>query len=483
MQATSGRLPLDIVDEIAKATVFLELASQPLPQSAEYVQLRRLGISPLLSEHAHSILRTLSQVSRDWRQALLPRVWKTVQLQGFDQHHVAAIHKFAGPSIQRLVVPWGALAAPLAWKIADLEDDEDDQYAEDSDSSTCISASSSRSYNSACSVDSNSNLRHSAPDQATTSDLDRLQQLFGNQKWPAVQHLDMSFMPLLSYRGIADHLTHTVPCLRTLRIGGFVPEAVLNEILQSRLCEQLDTLEISASVWTNSGLGRRGEPGTACSEINHSMSLKRLVVSDDALRTPAVFSMAISQTPTLTSLHLLDCDYKIMDMLCSGRLEERHMHAMEWGATQMQLPGNHRHHQQPTPAPVLCWPSLKGLHIERYHMAPREHTGLSVYSKYMPSLEQLVVGSMEPSDSYHPAPNQMDMALHVPRLRGRFHRLVHISAPLIDTQMLSELAPKLRSLRITGHRSGALANATFPSDTDIDMLRKAGLPLTFVDIG
>ncbi|KAJ2844684.1 hypothetical protein IWW36_005086 [Coemansia brasiliensis] len=340
-----------------------------------------------------------------------------------------------------------------------------------------------------------------------------MRSVFGDQPWPAVEHLDMSFMPLICYQGFASHVQRTMPHLRTLRISGLVPATALSDILELMACLPLEAVEIAGSVWANADNGRRGSASSWRSSVStvaapdptaaataadaaseehdparHAMtqlirpvpSLAVLVLTSDALRTPAVFAFAMAQQLTLRALHLLECDYKIMDMLRVGRLDERHMHAVDWSVlAPMALhrqPGQ-QHGQQ---LPGAYWPALKHLHIEQYYMAPRGDAGLRVYADTMPALEQLIVSHMEPSNSYQPSPLQNDIG-HVPRLRGQFAQLVRIRAPMFDIQSLPACAPALRSLCITGS-GGVLPQAMIPCARDIGALLASSLPLQYVDI-
>ncbi|KAJ2556932.1 hypothetical protein GGH12_006263, partial [Coemansia sp. RSA 1822] len=441
-------------------------------QSAERcASMRRLGVAPALSSSAQTLLRILSHVSRDWRQALLMRAWRSVELSG-SSTSVRSIHTFASPCVKRLVVPWGAMAAPVLWSTA-LSDSGSDaevdaEYDIDSDASSF-----------GLSLDSNSQLRTlgksaDAGDSAAASAC-RLRSVFGDQMWPAVEHLDMSFMPLICYQGFAAHIARTMPRLRTLRIGGFVPATALGDILQLVACMPLAAVEIAGSVWANADSGRRGSasswrssastiaaPDTTIADRNSAdaepgqglpsemvqpvHSLQLLAVTADALRSPAVFAFAMAQMPTLRALHLLESDYKVMDMLRTGRLEERHMHAVEWATSQpMVLHSQEHQHRRTNHSSGACWPALQQLHIVRYYMAPREDAGLRIDAVCMPALEELVVDHMEPSDDHHPAPSPADAA-HVPQLRGQFDKLTRICAPMFDTQSLPALAPCLRSL-------------------------------------
>ncbi|KAJ2403992.1 hypothetical protein GGI10_005617, partial [Coemansia sp. RSA 2530] len=403
-------LPSDVIDNIAKAAVAAE------QNSTRCQSMRRLGASPMLSDEAQAVLRKLSQVSRDWRQALLPLAWRSVQLTGTNSADVREIHAFAAPCIRRLVVPWGAMAAPVSWMSDHTSSGSDDS---DSDASACSLGFS---------ADSHSRLGKADGANSAAVSACRLRCVFGDQVWPAVEHLDMSFMPLICYQGIAAHIQHTMPRLRSLRIGGFVPATALAEILHSSGLS-LVSLEISGSVWANSDIGRRGsasswrstsstvaahdpptdnrseiadlEPSTPDYDIPqaprlHALpALSVLAVTADALRSPAVFAYFVTQAPTLTALHLLECDYKIMEMLRFGRMEERLMHAVEWATTQMVLHSQEtirrrQRQRQEQPQPI-CWASLTTLHIGHYHMAPRENAGLRVYADCVPRLERLVV--------------------------------------------------------------------------------------------
>ncbi|KAJ2471283.1 hypothetical protein GGI02_002364 [Coemansia sp. RSA 2322] len=507
-------LPSDVIDAIASATV-------AVAQNTNRCQsMQRLGASSMLTDEAQGVLRKLSQVSRDWRGALLSRAWRSVQLTGTGSAVVRDIHAFAAPCVRRLVVPWGAMAAPIAWMAAC-----DGSSSEDSDSD--VSACSL-----GLSVDSRSRLglgKACADDSArAAASACRLRCVFGDQVWPAVEHLDMSFMPLICYQGIATHIQRTMPRLRSLRIGGFVPATALAELLHDLRLPLLATLEISGSVWANADSGRRGSAsswrsssstvaaqdpavdiqsdsdevesnvldGTAAIQVPIRdaialpvlPALSTLVVTADALRSPAVFSYVMAQAPTLKAMHLLECDYKIMDMLRLGRMEERHMHAVEWATTQMTL------HGQETPAAALrrrrlrqeqaqpvCWAALTSLHIDHYHMAPRENAGLRVHADCMPRLERLVVKRLEPSDSHYPPPSIAD-AQQTPRLRGRFECLARIKAPAFDTRSLPPRAPSLRYLCLTGSAGGAHVSAMLPTKQDVDALLASGLPLARASI-
>ncbi|KAJ2068762.1 hypothetical protein GGH13_004785 [Coemansia sp. S155-1] len=330
----------------------------------------------------------------------------------------------------------------------------------------------------------------------------------------------MSFMPLICYQGIAAHIQRIMPRLRSLRIGGFVPATALAEILHSTSLP-LVSLEISGSVWANADGGRRGSasswrsssstvaahdphtdnrseladlesnlPEDDISQARNPQALPALsvlAVTADALRSPAVFAYVVAQAPTLTALHLLECDYKIMDMLRFGRMEERHMHAVEWATTQMVLHSQEtqaalrrRQRQRQEQAQPICWAALKTLHIGHYHMAPRENAGLRVHSDSMPRLEQLVVECLEPSDSHHATPPIVD-ALQIPRLRGRFDYLTRVRAPVFDIHSLPLRAPALRSMCLNGV-GGTHVAALLPTKQEVDALLASGLPLTRVSI-
>ncbi|KAJ2532494.1 hypothetical protein GGH20_001102 [Coemansia sp. RSA 1937] len=481
-------------------------------QSAERcASMRRLGVAPALSSSAQTLLRTLSHINRDWRQTLLVRAWRSVELSG-SSTSVRSIHTFAAPCVQRLVVPWGAMAAPVSWSAA-LSDSGSDaemdaEYDIDSDTSSF-----------GLSLDSNSQLRTlgksaDTGDSAAASAC-RLRSVFGDQAWPAVEHLDMSFMPLICYQGFAAHIARTMPRLRTLRIGGFVPATALGDILQLVACMPLAAVEIAGSVWANADNGRRGSASSwrssastiaapdatitdrnvnsADAEFGQGLpsemvqpvySLQLLAVTADALRSPAVFAFAMAQMPTLRALHLLESDYKVMDMLRTGRLEERHMHAVEWATSQPMVLHSQEHqqhlHRRANRPSGAYWPALQQLHIVRYYMAPREDAGLRIDAACMPALEELIVDHMEPSDDHHPAPSPADAA-QVPRLRGQFDNLTRICAPMFDTRSLQTQAPCLRSLCITGS-GGPLPRAMVPLQQDIDALLATDLPLKSVVI-
>ncbi|KAJ2645165.1 hypothetical protein GGF44_000142 [Coemansia sp. RSA 1694] len=504
-------LPSDVIDAIARAAVAAE-------QNATRCQsMQRLGASPMLADEAQAVLRKLSQVSRAWRQALLPRAWRSVQLTGTSSADVRDIHAFAAPCVRRLAVPWGAMAAPVSW-MSDGATGSSSISSDDSDSDTSFGFS----------VDSHSRLGKAAgtAEESAAASACRLRCVFGDQVWPAVEHLDMSFMPLICYQGIAAHIQRTTPRLRSLRIGGFVPATALAEILHSPGLA-LEALEISGSVWANADSGRRGSASSwrsssstvaahelladAHSEMadfdsnthndgtsQAAMSLAAqqaipalsvLAVTADALRSPTVFAYVMAQAPTLTALHLLECDYKIMDMLRFGRMEERHMHAVEWATTQMVLHSQEnqaavrrrqRQHQEQQAQPIF-WVALRALHIGHYHMAPRENAGLRVYADNMPRLEQLTVECLEPSDSHHATPPIAD-ALQMPRLRGRFEYLARVKAPVFDVRSLPLRAPALRSLCLTG-TGGTHIAALLPTKQDIDaLLAPSGLPLVRVSV-
>ncbi|KAJ2259038.1 hypothetical protein GGI13_000192 [Coemansia sp. RSA 455] len=499
-------LPSDVIDCIARAAIE--------QNSTRCQSMRRLGASPMLADEAQVVLRKLSQVSRDWRHALLPLAWRSVQLTGTNSTDVREIHAFAAPCVRRLVVPWGAMAAPVSW-MTDYTTASSGSDDSDSDTSACSFGFS---------VDSHSRLGKTGAkdDVANSAEVSacRLRCVFGDQVWPAVEHLDMSFMPLICYQGIAAHIQRIMPRLRSLRIGGFVPATALAEILHSSSLP-LVSLEISGSVWANADGGRRGSasswrsssstvaahdphtdnrseladlesniPEDDISQARNPQALPALsvlAVTADALRSPAVFAYVVAQAPTLTALHLLECDYKIMDMLRFGRMEERHMHAVEWATTQMVLHSQEtqtairrRQRQRQEQAQPICWAALKTLHIGHYHMAPRENAGLRVYSDSMPRLEQLVVECLEPSDSHHATPPIVD-ALQIPRLRGRFDYLTRVRAPVFDIHSLPLRAPALRSLCLNGV-GGTHVAALLPTKQEVDALLASGLPLTRVSI-
>ncbi|KAJ2820977.1 hypothetical protein FBU31_005054 [Coemansia sp. 'formosensis'] len=499
-------LPSDVIDAISSAAVAVE------QNSTRCQSMRRLGASPMLSDEAQAVLRKLSQVSRDWRQALLPRAWRSVQLTGTNSADVREIHAFAAPCVRRLVVPWGAMAAPVSWMSDYITSGSDDS---DSDTSACSFGFSVDSHSRLGKAGSRDDVANNAAVSAC-----RLRCVFGDQVWPAVEHLDMSFMPLICYQGIAALIRHTMPRLRSLRIGGFVPATALAEILHNTSLPLL-SLEISGSVWANADGGRRGSASSWRSSSstvaaheppaeNHSEltdlelnlpdddvshapipqalpALSVLAVTADALRSPAVFAYVVTQAPTLTALHLLECDYKIMDMLRFGRMEERHMHAVEWATTQMVLHSQEtqaairrRQRQRQEQAQPICWAALKTLHIGHYHMAPRENAGLRVHADSMPQLEQLVVECLEPSDSHHATPPVVD-ALQIPRLRGRFDYLTCVRAPVFDIRSLPLRAPALRSLCLTG-AGGTHVAAMLPTQQEADAFMTSGLPLARVSI-
>ncbi|KAJ2506628.1 hypothetical protein H4217_008982, partial [Coemansia sp. RSA 1939] len=543
-------LPSDVIDAIGNAAAGIAISSAAATVSggqgataAVRMSHRRLGVALELSDEAQAVLRTMSQVCRAWRRALLVRAWRSVCLSGEAHPCVDDIHAFASVCAKRLVVPWGAMAAPVSWGericvpaslLTDAELDSDD-----------ASADWSTEYSVAFGADSSSRI-HSTHDKASGSSLDsltspsssatRLRCVFGDRAWPAAEHLDMSFMPLICYQGFSAHIRRTMPRLRSLRISGFVPATALAEILDSARLP-LAALEIAGSVWANGDSGRRGStsswhssattvaPGmltddaaddaaddmaddsanaavasriagcaaTDASDAQHGLSVPRthhclspgaatmqpplglLALTADALRSATVFAFAMAQAPTLSALHLLECDHKIMDMLRTGRLEERHMRAVEWGTTQMVL-----HSQENTlaqtasrlqsPSPVR-WLLLRELHIVQFHMSPRENTGLRIHADCMPMLDSVVVGSMEPSDHHHPAPTPDD-AMQVPQLCGVFSRLTRISAPVLDLDTLPAKAPALQSVHISCG-SGPLS----PAAVSIDALLSSKLPL------
>ncbi|KAJ2791346.1 hypothetical protein H4R21_006335, partial [Coemansia helicoidea] len=401
--------------------------------------MTRLGVAPALAADALGALRVLAAVCRAWRRALLPRAWAAVVLAGAPGPAAADLHALAAPCVRRLVVPWGAMSAPAPWSAAHHAGSAGD--ASDSDDS----------------ADSDAASLHAA---RRSDRSDRLRAVFGAAPWPAAAHLDMAFMPLVCYQGLADHLRRALPRLRTLRVGGFVPATALAEILlPARL--PLEALEISASVWANADGPRRGSASSWRSSASTAIAadpagdgpigvaadglvgglvdglvdgladgladgpakpalvcqpalspqlqpLAALAVTADALRSPTVFAFAMAQRPTLRTLCLLECDYKIIDMLRTGRLEERHMHAVEWAAAPpMVLPS------QAPPAAAAAhardaeparWPALSRLHIERFHMAPHAAAALCIAADAMPALADLAIDRMEPSDARHPAP-------------------------------------------------------------------------------
>ncbi|KAI7825898.1 hypothetical protein BX661DRAFT_199188 [Kickxella alabastrina] len=508
-------LPSDIINAIADAVIITVHVSD-----TRQLTLQRLGATPALAEEAQKALRILTHVSRDWRAALLPRAWRTVQLTGSSGLLSAHdIHAFAAQSVRRLVVPWGAMAAPVSWMAAG-----DGMFFGDANNDAGSSSNGSSSSSDSIvgfSVDSCSRLHRGkdAPngDSASTN---RLRSVFGDQAWPAVEHLDMSFMPLICYQGFAAHIQRTMPRLRSMRIDGFVPATALADILQCAQLLPLAAIEIAGSVWANSDSGRRSSGSSWRSSLStvaaietakiqgsaavaavdsaylctaiHQLpavhpSLSILAVTGDALRSHTVFAFAMAQTSTLRALHLIECDYKVIDMLRFGRIEERHMQAVEWATTQMVLPsqeqqahysgirgGRRAATRESSPQPVL-WAALKELHIDNYFMAPRENTGLRIYADCMPALEQVVVGNMEPSDSHHPAPAAAG-ASQVPRLSGVFPELTYIKAPVFDIRSLPDHAPALRSLCVAG-AGCVLAQAMAPTWQDIAALLSSSLPL------
>ncbi|KAJ2654127.1 hypothetical protein IWW48_006297, partial [Coemansia sp. RSA 1200] len=540
-------LPSDVIDAIGDAAASIAISSAAAAVSggqsttaAARLSHRRLGVALELSDEAQAVLRTMSQVCRAWRRALLVRAWRSVRLSGEAHPCVDDIHAFASVCAKRLVVPWGAMAAPVSWSEricvpASLLTDAEELDSDDA------SADWSTEYSVAFSADSSSRI-HSTHDKASGSSLDsltsssssatRLRCVFGDRAWPAVEHLDMSFMPLICYQGFSAHIRRTIPRLRSLRISGFVPATALAEILDSARLP-LAALEIAGSVWANGDNGRRGStsswhssattvaPGmltddaadgtagdsandavasrtascaaTDASETLHGSFVPRthhclspgaatmqpplglLALTADALRSATVFAFAMAQAPTLSALHLLECDHKIMDMLRTGRLEERHMRAVEWGATQMVLHSQENAPAQTasrlqSPSPVR-WLSLCELHIAQFHMSPRENTGLRIHADCMPALDSIVVGSMEPSDHHHPAITPDD-AMQVPQLCGVFGCLTRISAPVLDLDTLPAKAPALHSVHISCG-SGPLS----PPTASIDTLLSSTLPL------
>ncbi|KAJ1794465.1 hypothetical protein LPJ59_004526 [Coemansia sp. RSA 2399] len=519
-------LPSDVIGAIADAAVGIAVdaaATSGQCAAASSLSHQRLGVAPAMSDEAQAVLRTMSQVCRAWRRTLLVRAWRSVHLSGAARPCVDDIHAFASICAKRLVVPWGAMAAPVSW----IDDACCDPAIEHIDAAIeCVDADDaddartdcSTEYSVAFSVDSASRA-YDKPSSSSSSSLDpptstrtsatRLRGVFGDHVWPAVEHLDMSFMPLICYQGFVAHIRRTMPRLRTLRISGFVPATALSEILDST-CLPLESLEIAGSVWANSDGGRRGsmsswhssmssatvaasdsaDGGAASDSLRTQCTLSPktavlqqplslLAVTADALRSSPMFAFAIAQAPTLAALHLLEGDHKIMDMLRTGRLEERHMRAVEWGATQMVLRSQENAHagRYHRLTQVVRWSQLRELRIVQFHMSPRENTGLRIHADCMPLLRSLVVGTMEPSDHHHPAPSAGD-ALQVPQLHGVFGHLEHISAPVLDLEALPAQAPALRSLNIS-HRTGAFA----PSPLDLDALLSSDLPLKKLTVG
>ncbi|KAI9504539.1 hypothetical protein BX070DRAFT_222352, partial [Coemansia spiralis] len=549
-------LPSDVIDAIADAAISAAVSNC----AARKLSHAWLGIAPAMADEAQSVLRTMSQVCRDWRRALLVRAWQSVHLSGTACPGVADLHAFAGICAKRLVVPWGAMAAPVSW-MSSNSSSYSDKTSDDTDADPDgADTDSTAEYSVAYSFDSSNRFlrfeeKAGCLDSLTSASTSacRLRCVFGDQAWPAVEHLDMSFMPLICYQGFAAHIQRIMPRLRSLRVSGFVPATALSEILDSSRLP-LAALEIAGSVWANTDSGRRSSMSSwrsslttvAAPDLTTSDSYRQaedvlaaeteagstnapgsprnrfsdypnqtlppapgipqtlqslqtppplalLAVTADALRSPTVFAYAMAQAPTLAALHLIECDYKIMDMLRLGRMEERHMHAVEWGATPMLLHhqinnnGNgdqqqnahvrNRPHRTGRARPVL-WLALRQLHIERFYMSPREHTGLCIHADCMPYLQELCIGSMEPSDSHHPAPSPDD-AMHVPQLHGTFRHLEKINAPLLDISSLPIKAPALRTLSITCI-SGPLARMMAPPASAVDELLKSNLPLRSV---
>ncbi|PIA12537.1 hypothetical protein COEREDRAFT_90187 [Coemansia reversa NRRL 1564] len=354
LQPLAARLPSDLINVIADAVVL----SVSVITDECCSPLRQLGVTPEMSDEAQAMLRKLSHVCHDWRRTLLSRAWRSVALTGAPGllSSACGMYAFTASCTRRLVVPWGAMAAPVSWSAsyADGGDDMDsdvDGYPDtgvDLDGCSSTTSTSSIGY----SVDSNSRLHLPIHGKAAATPLanstNRLCSVFGNQSWPAVEHLDMSFMPLICYQGFAAHVQRTMPNLRTLRIGGFVPAAALADVLLlARM--PLEAIEIAGSVWADTTAGRRrssasssasswrsttttvaaparvvfdyqqsaGGSGTGSScgaePVLASISatppaqpLALLAVTADALRSPAVFAFAMAQAPTLRALHLLD---------------------------------------------------------------------------------------------------------------------------------------------------------------------------------
>ncbi|KAJ2225372.1 hypothetical protein IWW45_007911, partial [Coemansia sp. RSA 485] len=107
-------LPSDVIDAIADAVI----AATHLSDSRR-LAMQRLGAPLLLADESQSALRTLTHVCRAWRMALLPRAWRSVQLTGAGSPSARDMHAFAGACVRRLVVPWGAMAAPVSWASVD----------------------------------------------------------------------------------------------------------------------------------------------------------------------------------------------------------------------------------------------------------------------------------------------------------------------------------------------------------------------------
>ncbi|KAJ2795378.1 hypothetical protein H4R20_005901, partial [Coemansia guatemalensis] len=355
-----ARLPSDLINAIADAVV-RDVAVIPDECSSP---LRRLGIAPAMGDEAQTALRELSHVCRDWRRTLLSRAWRSVALTGAPGLLSGAhtIHAFAASTAKRLVVPWGAMAAPVPWSVSSVDDGNDMDSVIDIDADAgmdpdhCSSSGSSSSTGSigsfGYSVDSSSRLHLPISGKAAATPLanstSRLRSVFGSQLWPAVEHLDMSFMPLICYQGFAAHVQRTMPNLRTLRIGGFVPAAALADVLQLAQMP-LEAVEIAGSVWADATAGRRrssasssasswrsstttvavpdpvvskwqrsqvgrgagsGTGASAAAAASESVlgsipaaspaqPLALLAVTADALRSPAVFAFAMAQAPTL----------------------------------------------------------------------------------------------------------------------------------------------------------------------------------------
>ncbi|KAJ1953771.1 hypothetical protein GGI12_005943, partial [Dipsacomyces acuminosporus] len=396
-------LPSDVIDAIADAAV--ATTQQYAAHDTETMQLYPFS----LSASAQAVLRTLSQVCRQWRASLLHRAWRTVELTGATSPSTRTLHAYAGLCAKRLVVPWGAMAAPVSWQPETCADEQHQGtsylggcssssdaigYSADSYSRICTHASGRTIHpgiraSTSTSTGTSTSISKAAASAATATSMaggpgdagaSRLQCIFGDRVWPGVEHLDMAFMPLICYQGLVAHIHQAMPRLRTLRIGGFVPATTLAEILGS--CLPLTMLEVSGSVWANAGDIRRGSGSSWRSSastitvlgataddtedadaigarfgsipaiqsrfahpstlVHHqscakpaALQLAVLAVTADALRSPIVFSFAMAQLDTLEELRLLDSDYKIMDMLRSGFIDERHMHAVEYGSTQM----------------------------------------------------------------------------------------------------------------------------------------------------
>ncbi|KAJ1942924.1 hypothetical protein EC988_006365, partial [Linderina pennispora] len=350
--ATAISLPSDVIDAIADALIAIDVgaahatATSPSPLSP-HASVQRLCSAAnqthralALTADAQRILRMLAQVSRHWRQVLLHRAWRSVELTGSASPDAQTIHAFAGGCARRLAVPWGAMAAPVSWLTQAADSGKQLEFVG-------VSLDSARQ-----------------PDRAH---IDRLGAIFGTQVWPRVKHLDMSFMPLISYHGLAAHIQRTMPELATMRIGGYVPATALADILGSSL--HLRSLEISASVWANSGgsvstlrrssasswrssastvvppaFGDADDADAAVASTSSDAdgdhleprsSLDTLAVTGEALRAPPVLSFAINHAATLTTLHLLESDYKIMSMLRVGCVDERHQVSVEYGSSIM----------------------------------------------------------------------------------------------------------------------------------------------------